>query len=159
MNKKIIFLLTVFMVAISLASVYAVETTNHDFDGLFKMDVPVDENFTNPVEEGQFAPKLSANAEYVGQNFSVFYYNESNMASDFNAKNITDYLPQMLKSNSVFMGEPSIDGNIYIWNNTVGGSSDGSYLVGVPSEDATEMVCVEGNNLDDLKTFANSVEF
>jgi hypothetical protein len=111
------------------------------------------------VEEGQFAPKLSANAEYVGQNFSVFYYNESNMASDFNAKNITDYLPQMLKSNSVFMGEPSIDGNIYIWNNTVGGSSDGSYLVGVPSEDATEMVCVEGNNLDDLKTFANSVEF
>lgn len=159
MNKKIIFLLTVFMVVISLASVYAVETTNHDFDGLFKMDVPVDENFTNPVEEGQFAPKLSANAEYVGQNFSVFYYNESNMASDFNAKNITDYLPQMLKSNSVFMGEPSIDGNIYIWNNTVGGSSDGSYLVGVPSEDATEMVCVEGNNLDDLKTFANSVEF
>jgi hypothetical protein len=65
----------------------------------------------------------------------------------------------MLKSNSVFMGEPSIDGNIYIWNNTAGGSSDGSYLVGIPSEDATEMVCVEGNNLDDLKTFANSVEF
>ena len=69
------------------------------------------------------------------------------------------YLPQMLKSNSVFMDEPLIDGNLYIWNNTVGGSSDGSYLVGIPSEDATEMVCIEGNNLDDLKTFANSVEF
>ena len=74
MDKKIIVLLAVFMVAISLASVYAVETTTHDFDGLFKMDVPVDENFTNPVDEGQYSAKLSANVEYVGQNFSVFYF-------------------------------------------------------------------------------------
>lgn len=159
MNKKIITLLAVFAVVISLASVYAVETTNHDFDGLFKMDVPVDENFTNPVEEGQYSAKLSANAEYVGQNISVYYYNESNMAPDFNANNLTDYLPQMLKSNSAFMDEPVIDGNVYIWNNTVGGSSGGLFLVGIPSDDATEMVCMEGNNLDDLKTFINSVEF
>ena len=55
MNEKIITLLAVFAVVISLASVYAVETTNHDFDGLFKMNVPVDENFTNPVKEGQFS--------------------------------------------------------------------------------------------------------
>lgn len=158
MNKKII-ILVVFAAVISLASVYAVETTNHDFDGLFKMDVPVDENFTNSVEEGQFSANLCANVEYIGQNVSVFYYNESNMVSDFDAKNITDYLPKMLKSNSGFMNDPVIDGNLYIWNNTVGGSSDGSYLVGIPSDDATEMVCVEGNNFDDLKTFINSVEF
>ncbi|WP_296876326.1 hypothetical protein [uncultured Methanobrevibacter sp.] len=159
MNKKIITLLAVFAVVISLASVYAVETTNHDFDGLFKMNVPVDENFTNPVKEGQFSAKLSANAEYAGQNISVFYYNESNMAPDFKAENITDYLPKMLKSNSVFMDEPSIEGKVYIWNNTAGGSSDGLYLVGISSDDAKEMVCVEGNNLDDLKSFINSVEF
>ena len=159
MNEKIITLLAVFAVVISLASVYAVETTNHDFDGLFKMNVPVDENFTNPVAEGQFAPNLCANAEYDGQNVSVYYYNESNMSSDYNAKNMTDYLPKMLKSNSVYMNEPSIDGNLYIWNNTLGGSSNGAYLVGIPSEDATEMVCVEGNNLDDLKNFINSVQF
>lgn len=158
MNKKII-ILVVFAAVISLASVYAVETTNHDFDGLFKMDVPVDENFTNSVEESQFSANLCANVEYIGQNVSVFYYNESNMVSDFDAKNITDYLPKMLKSNSGFMNDPVIDGNLYIWNNTVGGSSDGSYLVGIPSDDATEMVCVEGNNFDDLKTFINSVEF
>lgn len=81
------------------------------------------------------------------------------MSADFKADNLTDYLPQMLKSNSVYMNEPSIDGNLYIWNNTSGGSSNGAYLVGIPSEDASEMVCVEGNNLDDLKTFTNSVQF
>lgn len=159
MDKKILTLMTVFAVVISIASVYAVETTNHDFDGLFKMDVPVDENLTNPVEDGQYAPNLCANAEYSGENISIFYYNESSMSADFKADNLTDYLPQMLKSNSVYMNEPSIDGNLYIWNNTSGGSSNGAYLVGIPSEDASEMVCVEGNNLDDLKTFTNSVQF
>ena len=161
MNKKILALLIVFIAAISIANIYAVETTNKDFDELFKMDVPSSENFTNPcVEENQYAPDLCANVQFDGENFTIYYYNDSSMSSDFDAENITDYLPQMLKSNSMYLDKPEIDGNLYIWNNSIkGDSSSSNYLVGISSEDATQMVCLEGNNLDDLKTYANTVKF
>lgn len=159
MNMKILTVLAVFIIGVSIAGVYAAETANHDFDGLFRMDVPSSENFTNPVDEGQYSPGLSANVQYDGENFSVYYYNESNMADDFDAENITDYLPQMLKSNSVYMDDPVVEENLYVWNNTVGGSSGAAYLVGVSSDDGSQMVCIEGNNLDDLKTYAGTVEF
>lgn len=160
MNRKIISLFAICILSISIAGVVAVETTNQDFDGLFKMDIPATENFTNPVDEGQYAPELSANAQFEGENFTIYYYNDSSMSTDFNAENITDYLPQMLKSNSVYMDEPEIDGNLYVWNSSVvGGSSSSNYLVGISSDDATQMVCLEGDNLDDLKMYAGSVEF
>lgn len=160
MDKKILTFLTVFILACSIASVCAVEVTNHDFDGLFKMDVPKDANFTNPVEDGQYSPELSAKAQYDSENMSVYYYDESSIVSDFGESNVTGFVPKMLKSNSMYMDEPTIDGDLYIWNTSVsGGSTPSNCLVGISSDDDMKMVCIEGNNLDDLKTFANSVEF
>ena len=160
MDKKILTFLAVFVLVFSIASVCAVEVTNHDFDGLFKMDIPKDANFTNPVEEGQFAPMLSAKAHYESDNMSVYYYDESCIVSDFGESNVTGYVPAMLKSNSVYMDEPTTDGDLYIWNTSVtGGSAPSTCLVGISSDDDMKMVCIEGENVDDLKSFADSVEF
>lgn len=170
MDKKFFTLLAVFIVAISVASVCAVETTNHDFNGLFKMDVPSAENFINSTESGLYAPELSAALYEFGDeavlkdgadlkdNITVYYYDESTISGEYKAGNTTDFVTSMLKSNSVYMDEPTQEDSIFIWNDTVS-QSDAKYLVGVSSDDDTKMVCIEGFNLDDLKTYANSVEF
>ena len=170
MNKKILIVLAVFIVTVSIASVCAVETTNHDFEGLFKMDVPSGENFINSNESNLYAPELSAALYEFGDesvlkdgadlkdNITVYYYDESTITSDYAAGNTTDFVTSMLKSNSVYTNDPEQEDGIFIWNAS-NSSRDADYLVGVSSDDDTKMVCIEGLNLDDLKAYANSVEF
>ena len=59
MNKKILVLLAVFVVALSLASVSAAELTqNKDFDGLFKMNVAANDNFTTVGDTQNYSSLL-----------------------------------------------------------------------------------------------------
>ena len=165
MNKKILTFLIIFIAAISMASVYAVETTNQDFDGLFKMDVPLNESFPNSSELNLYSPGLCSSEQYgddsvllgensgVNDNITIYYYDESAITNDFEPGNTTNFVVTMLKSNSIYMDQPTVDEGLYIWN------SDGKYLVGIPSDDDTQFVCIEGLNLDDLKTYAASLEF
>ena len=75
MNKKILTLFVVFIVAISMASVCAVELTKeNDFDGKFKMKVADGDNFTKMDDSQSYSKLLQSAAAYNNSNNSIFVF-------------------------------------------------------------------------------------
>lgn len=96
MNKKILILLAVFILAVSLASVSAVELTKeNDFNGLFKMKVADNETFT-PIDNNNTPfSALQSGAAFKNDNDTIFvfyYENELNDAIFYASEgNVTDF--------------------------------------------------------------------
>lgn len=75
MNKKILTLFVVFIVAISMASVCAIELTKeNDFDGKFKMKVADGDNFTNMDDSQSYSKLLQSAVAYNNSNNSIFVF-------------------------------------------------------------------------------------
>ena len=152
MNKKILTLLTVFLVAISIASVCAVELTKeNDFDGKFKMNCSENNTFylqAPDIGDGEFVSNQSWVDDESG--IIVCYYEEG-----------MDDLVPMLKSNTLFIDEPKVDGNLTIFEDTTspeGASYAVKYFVGVSSPENTT-VFVGCDDLDLAKEYANTIVF
>lgn len=158
MSKKIFAILIVVMAFVSLASVFAVETTTHDFDGLFNMSVPSDEEFVTLDSNITGASVFGYNfneGDPIGNNIIVYYFNESIV--DDNDTNITEYVINTLDENSTFKHPSVEDGFTVLYNQVV--QHDGGYMLIASNDNETEVVGIVGDNLDDLKTYANSIEF
>lgn len=150
MNRKIFTLLAIFLVAISLASVCAVELTKEqDFDGLFKMNIS-DNDTVGELDTSDGSNTFFSKSSWtVNDNISVFFY----------GKAIDDEVSE-LKSNSAFLNNPTTDGNLTIMEDTT--SPEGAvyalkYFVGVSSDDKT--VFVGSNDLDAAKEYAKTINF
>lgn len=75
MKMKVLTLLVVFIVAVSMASVFAVELTKEqDFDGHFKMKVNEGDNFTSMGDSQSYSGLLQSAAAYNNSNNSVFVF-------------------------------------------------------------------------------------
>lgn len=152
MNNKIISLLIVLIMAISIASVCAVELTKeNDFDGKFKMNITGNETFIE-MSDGTGQSEFSSDKSWTN--------NESVMVCVYE-KSVDDVV-SMLRSNSGFMDDPTTDGNLTILqDNTAPDDAPYSveYFVGVQSSDNKTAVFVGCDDLDTAKAYANTVKF
>lgn len=163
MNKKVILILIIIMAFIFIMAVTSIKSSQ-DFDGLFVMDIPMGEHFTD-VAYCLPNGALGCSREYLDDNtgcwledddIMICYYNDSYLAqgeSDAwqHAVNglTTTYLYQIVQD----------DGNSLVLTNDIGMKMMPPYLVGVKNDDGSKAVFVGGYHLDELKNYANSVEF
>ena len=150
MNRKILALLIVFIAAISIASVCAIDLTKeNDFDENFKMNITDNETFseiTDGTSQGKF---VSVKSWTNNESVLVCYYEDA-----------MDNVVSTLKSNTPFIGDPKTEGNLTIFEDTTspeGASYSVKYFVGVSSGDKTVFIGCE--DLDNAKEYANTIKF
>ena len=153
MNKKILTLLAVFIIAVSIAGACAAELTKeNDFDGKFKMNVTDNSTFEKVVDGTGASALLSDISWSDNQTAVVCYYEDA-----------IDSVLSELKSNSGYVDDPKTEGNLTILEYPdygEGGSEEYAfqYFVGVSSPENTT-VFIASNDLNLAKEYANSVEF
>ena len=131
--KKII---TILMFAAIFGLVIgSVAASEHDFDGHFSLDVPVNAFYTDASADGY---KYISND---GQGLGIQYIT----TDDINGASFADYIDSLGLSN------PQIDGNFTIFQD------NGKYVVIINSSD--EMYIVTDKNLDEAKAIAESADF
>ena len=152
MNKKILTLFAVFLITISLASVCAAELTKeNDFDGKFKMNISKNATFNSLVTDlgdGEFVSNCSWSDN---ESVMVCYYEDG-----------MDNLVPILKSNTLFIEDPTVEGNLTIFEDTTSPENAPygvKYFVGVSSPDNTTSVFVGCDDLDLAKEYANTIVF
>lgn len=157
MNKKIVTLLIVLIAAVSIASVCAAELTKvNDFDGKFKMNITGNDTVKGLTDSLQNSNNggntyQSQSAWTVNDGVSVYYYNGA-----------INSVVSTLKSNSAFMDNPKVEGNLTILEDTTspeGASYALKYFVGVQSPDNSTTVFVGSNDLNLAKEYANTIGF
>ena len=153
MDKKILTLLAVFIVAISMASVCAAELTKeNDFDGLFKMKIAENDNFTNMSDGQDYSTFLQSKMAYKNGDGSIFafVYNDNVNQSIFYASH--DKIQNF-----------DTDGDLSIINATDDMSEelDGNVtvLAGKSNGDDSLTVFVGGTDENLVKEYSNTIEF
>ena len=135
MKKIISILIFVAACGLLLSSVSAADLQEHDFDGHFSLDVPVNAFYKDANAEGQ---KYTSND---GQGLTIQYLT----TEDLNGASFEDYV------NSLGLKDGKIDGDFTVFQ-------DGDkYIVIVNSTD--EMYIITDKNLDEAKAIAESADF
>lgn len=160
MNRKILTIFAVFLIAVSMASVCAVELNeSQDFDGLFKMNVVSDDNFTqvnNPI--------LEADEFYKNSNDTIFvlvYDKDIGAAVTVMSKGNLSIINSAISDENGVVNED----NLFMFNSTDEMANDiGDYnftsFVGIDkSKGDNRAVIVCGNDTDLLKEYANTITF
>lgn len=160
-NKK--FLGVILIVVIVLIIIMPINSTQ-DFDGLFTMNVPLTQHYSNVAwcrANGALGCaneywEDSAGCEIDGDEMVIYYYNgsllgsgESNTLKHVLNGLTTSYLYELNKT----------DGDLIILTNDISMRNMPTYLVGKQNEGGSEVVFVGGYDLDNLKNHANSVKF
>ena len=134
MKKIITILIFVAACGLLLSSVSAADLQEHDFDGHFSLDVPVNAFYKDANAEGQ---KYTSND---GQGLIIQYLTPD----DLNGASFEDYV------NSLGLKDGKIDGNFTVFQ-------DGDkYVVIVNSTD--EMYIISDKDLDEAKAIAESAD-
>lgn len=163
MNKKVIFMLLIIIAFISIMAIGPINSTQ-DFDGQFTMDIPMGQNFRD-VAYCLPNGALGCSREYLDDDtgceledddIMVCYYNDSYLVEG--ESNAWQHAVNGLTT-SYFYEIVQDDGNSLVLTNDIGMRMMPPYLVGVKNDDASKAVFVGGYHLDDLKKYANSVEF
>ncbi len=151
MNRKILVLLIVLIAAISIASVCAANlTTEKDFNGLFKMNSTDNSTFYPKADDMGYGLLLSNQSWVDNESIIVCYYEEG-----------MDKLVPRLRSNSLFMDDPKVEGNLTILEDNYspeGASYAIKYFVGVSSPKNTT-VFIGCDDLNLAKEYANTISF
>ena len=134
MKKIISILIFVAACGLLLSSVSAADLQEHDFDGHFSLDVPVNAFYKDANAEGE---KYTSND---GQGLTIQYLT----TDDLNGASFEDYV------NSLGFKDGKIDGNFTVFQD------GGKYVVIVNSTD--EMYIISDNDLDEAKAIAESAD-
>lgn len=134
MKKIISILIFVAACGLLLSSVSAADLQEHDFDGHFSLDVPVNAFYKDANAEGQ---KYTSND---GQGLTIQYLT----TDDLNGASFEDYV------NSLGFKDGKIDGNFTVFQD------GGKYVVIVNSTD--EMYIISDKDLDEAKAIAESAD-
>lgn len=163
MNKKLI-VVAVILLIISLTSVYGIFFSNQNFEGKFTMDVPMGKHYQD-VAYCYPNGGLGCIAEYVDTgsddyfeegDIIVYYYNNSLLVDG--ESNAWQHAINGLTTSYLFKLDHN-DGDLTILTNDLDMNAIPHYLVGKSNDDGSEAVFVGGNNLDDVKRYAGTVEF
>lgn len=117
-----------------LSSVSAADLQEHDFDGHFSLDVPVNAFYKDANAEGQ---KYTSND---GQGLTIQYLTPD----DLSGASFEDYV------NSLGLKDGKVDGNFTVFQ------KDGKYVVIANSTD--EMYIITDKDLDEAKAIAESAD-
>ena len=163
--KKRWLLLIVILALIAITAVSSFTTATQDFDGLFTMNVPIGEHYSDAAWCYDNKP-LGCAKEYLKDDdpngvidedeFAVYYYDNSQVSGGYS--NAADYSVHVLTTSFVYNFYQS-DGDMLVFYNDIGMTNLPEYVVGVRSDDNSKAVFVGGYDLDMLKSYANSVEF
>lgn len=132
MKKIITVLIFAAVFGLLLGTVSAADLQEHDFDGHFSLDVPVNVFYTDASADGY---KYISND---GQGLGIQYIT----TDDINGASFADYIDSLGLSN------PQIDGNFTIFQD------DGKYVVITNSSE--EMYIITDKDLDEAKAIAAS---
>ena len=162
--KKKWLLLMVILALVCVTAVSSFATASQDFDGLFTMDVPLGQHYSDLGWCHSNKP-LGCTKQYcednsdcvIGENdFAVYYYDDSQLSAG--ESNAADHALHVLTTTFLYDFYQS-DGDMIILHNDIGMQNLPEYAVGVRSDDESKVVFVGGYDLDMLKKYAGSVEF
>lgn len=134
MKKIITILMFVAAFGLLLSSVSAADLQEHDFDGHFSLDVPVNAFYKDANAEGQ---KYTSND---GQGLTIQYLT----TDDLSGASFADYI------DSLGLKDGRTDGNFTVFQ------KDGKYVVIANSTD--EMYIITDKDLDEAKAIAESAD-
>lgn len=162
MGKKI---LTIFIIAfIALFALSSLNFASQDFDGLFTMDVPLGQHYSN-VAWCKPSGGLGCLNEYWEDNAGcdieegdmvIYYYNNSGLVD--NEANAREHALNTLTTSYMYEYNGN-DGDLIVLTNDIDMKAMPPYLVGKSSGDDSEIAFVGGKNLDDIKRYAGTIEF
>ena len=163
MNKKILVAIIILAIAL-IVFVFPVNLFAQDFDGHFTMNVPVGKQYRD-ISYCLPNGGLGSEAEYWEVNAGcdieegdivVYYYNNSLLAEG--ESNAWQHALNGLTTSYLYQ-RASNDGNLVVLTNDIDMKKMPPYLAGKSNEDGSEAVFVGGKNLDDIKRYANTIEF
>ena len=162
--KKKLLLLIVILALVCVTAVNSFATSSQDFDGLFTMDVPLGQHYSDLGWCYSNKP-LGCTKQYCEDNsdcvigkddFAVYYYDDSQLS--VGESNVADHSLHVLTTTFLYDFYQS-DGDLIILHNDIGMRNLPEYVVGVTNDDESKVVFVGGYDLDMLKKYADSVEF
>ena len=139
-------------------------SSTYDFDGLFAMDVPAGQHYSDVAwcrANGALGCAReywedNAGCEIDGNEFVVYYYNNSQLVEG--ESNAWQHAINDLTGSYLYTVYQD-DGDSIILTNDIGMRNMPQYLVGKVNGDGSKVVFVGGYDLDDLKKYADSIEF
>ena len=154
----------IIFVLISTTAVNSFQMNNYDFEGLFTMNVPFGKEYEDIAycyPNGRLGCAreywdVSTGCEMSPDDIVIYYYDDSYLVEG--ETNALQHAINTLNT-SYFYEFNQKDGDLMILTNDIGLRNMPPYLVGVVNEDASEVVFVGGYHLNDLKGYANSIEF
>ncbi len=162
MNKKVLVIIIILAV-ISLTAIFALNSSNQDFDGLFTMDVPLGKHYSDTAY-CRANGGLGSKCEYLEDNAGcdieegdivVYYYNTSLLTGG--ESNALEHVLNGLTTSYFY--QASKEGDLIILTNDEDMKKMPPYLAGKSSENGDEVVFVGGRSLNDVKHYANTIEF
>lgn len=162
MNKKI-FIALIIIVLIFVVAIFSLPLSNQNFDGLFRMNVPLGKHYSDTAycwSNGGLGSAReywedNAGCDIEDGDIVVYYYDSSILgAGESNAfQHAVDGLT------TSYLYKAHREGDLIILTNDPDMTKMPPYLAGVSNEDGSEAVFVGGRSLDDVKRYANTVEF
>ena len=135
-----------------------------DFDGHFKMNVPLGKHYTDCAwcggngALGSICEYCSDDMEYpMGEDDIIIYYYNNSQLSD-GESNAWQHSLDVLTTSYLY-DIYSDDGNLIILTNEVTMNKMPPILVGKTDDDGSNVVFVGGFHLDELKKYADSIQF
>ena len=162
--KKKWLVLMVILVLCCVAAVNSFGTSSQDFDGLFTMNVPLGQHYSDLGWCYSNKP-LGCTHQYCEDNsdcvigeddFAVYYYDDSQLSYD--ESNAAEHAVNVLTTTFLYDYYQS-EGDLIVLHNNIAMQNLPEYIVGVMNDDASKVVFVGGYDLNMLKSYANSVEF
>ncbi len=162
MNRKV-FIIIIILTVISLTAVFAINVSNQDFDGHFTMDVPLGKHYRDVaycLPNGGLGCKCeywedNAGCDIEDGDIVIYYYNNSLLVDG--ESNALEHAMSALTTSYFY--QPSKDGDLIVLTNDVDMRKLPPFMAGKSTENGDEVVFVGGRNLDDVKHFANTIEF
>ncbi len=162
--KKKWLLLMVILALVCVTAVNSFATSSQDFDGLFTMDVPLGQHYSD-LTWCHSNKALGCTKQYCEDNsdcvigeddFAVYYYDDSRLP--VGESNAADHAVHVLTTTFIYDFYQS-DGDLIILHNNIDMRNLPEYVVGVRNDDSSKVVFVGGYDLNMLKKYAKSVEF
>lgn len=163
MNKKILAAIIILSI-VSLMCVFSISMSAKNFDGHFTMNVPMGKQYRDIAYclpnggLGSIAEywDVNTNCEIEDGDIVIYYYNNS-LLSD-GESSAWQHALNGLTTSYLYQRAPD-DGNLVILTNDIDMKGMPPYLAGKSNEDGSEAVFVGGRNLNDVKLYANTIEF
>ena len=162
--KKKWLILMVIMALVCITAVNSFASSSQDFDGLFTMDVPLGQHYSD-LTWCHSNKALGCTKQYcednsdcvIGENgFAVYYYDDSQLS--VGESNAAEHAVHVLTTTFIYDFYQS-DGDLIILHNNITMRNLPEYVVGVTNDDGSKVVFVGGYDLNNLKRYADSVEF